>query len=739
MSRFTIAAAAVLLLGIVSQPYWSRATDKSSSDRFTTTALATPSAPAHYGSSASVGRHNGPAPAPTTRQWAELRGTEHFWRLGRDSNGVWWFLSPTGNAEFLNTVTTVQPFQPARDADSPHFVSRDYVDTDNPPADLDRWAQATVARIRQIGFKGLGAWCNPALHRFGVPMTRDLNVWTWMNAASHRLYTPDWQPMAEQAVKTQVQVLHDNRDLVGYYIDNELDWSDTSSGPSAYFDDLPADDPNRRQVMKVAHSIWPTLDAFNAAWNTHLATWDEIDGWKSLPREPARAYDRLQSAFLEHMASDYFRITTGLIHNYDPNHLILGVRFKGYAPREVVRASRPYTDAQSLNYYVGDAKLGADMFQMMNRESGQPIVISEYAFHSLDGRSGNRDTVGFSAQVPDQQARADGYRLLTTRLARVPYVIGADWFQWNDEPPTGRVNDGEDVNFGIVDIDDRPYEKLADAVRTTTPLLNGLHDESGRVTSADIWRESYDVKPVMHVPYLVTPPVLNGELSDWSMASKLPGVRLSHTVGLDRSELPVPNVYLGWNKSGLYMGVEVFDNDILAAPAKGWWWTRDHLEFWISSKPVAPDQTEYDVNCHQFFFVPTDSFESSGVGGVVGQWHRSGDALADNLIPHPEIKQAVRILPDRYVVEMLIPTKSLHGFDPANQPTLAFNIHVKNFQHAIDYFWSAPKEAMTQLRPNTWGTLVLDPAPAGATADSSSHSHTLHAHANLDAMSAVIR
>jgi len=32
-----------------------------------------------------------------------------------------------------------------------------------------------------------------------------------------------------------------------------------------------------------------------------------------------------------------------------------------------------------------------------------------------------------------------------------------------------------------------------------------------------------------------------------------------------------------------------------------------------------------------------------------------------------------------------------------------------NFQHAIDYFWSAPKEVMTQLRPNTWGNLYLAP------------------------------
>jgi hypothetical protein len=371
---------------------------------------------------------------------------------------------------------------------------------------------------------------------------------------------------------------------------------------------------------------------------------------------------------------------------------------------------RGYTDAVSINYYVNDARLDDEMFKMMNVESGgQPVIVSEYSFHSLDGRSGNRNTVGFAAQVLDQQARADGYRQFTTRLARVPWIIGADWFQWSDEPPSGRANDGEDVNFGIVDVDDNPYEILAKAVKETSEQLNPLHAVSAKDNGEDIYRESFATKPVAHVPFLTKPPILNGELSDWSPASKLESIRHSQTVGLERSKLPLPNIYLGWTDQGLYVGMEIFDDDIQGAPSKGWWWTRDHVEFWISTQPVASDQTFYDANDHQFFFVPNDFPGDDGIAGTVGQWHRTGDALADNLIPHPDIKKAVRVRPDRYVVEMFIPAKALHGWDPRKQPAMAFNIHVRNFQHAIDYFWSAPKEVMTQLRPNTWGPMYLDP------------------------------
>jgi hypothetical protein len=665
-----------------------------------------------------------PTTAPSTQPlYKVVRGHEGFWRIVEDQNGAWWFLSPTGKTDFLNTVTTVQPFQKGRDANGPAFVSADYntatasSSSATTTDDLDHWAQATLARVHDTGFKGLGAWCHPIFHKYDVPITRDLNVWDWVASGAKRLYSPEWSPAAEAAIKAQCEILRDNKNLVGYYTDNELDWGDGSAGPSTYFDHLPKNDPNREEVLRVIESVWTTPEQFNKDWRARISDWKDVENWDRLPRElEPKAYTRLFTAWLSHMTADYFRITTTLVHKYDPNHLVLGVRFRGYAPPEVVRAAAGYTDAQSLNYYVGDARLDLDQFRMMYESGNQPVIISEYSFHALDGRSGDRNLVGFNAQVPDQQARADGYHLMTTRLARIPYVIGADWFQWMDEPPSGRSSDGEDVNFGIVDIDDRPYPALAEAVRTTTPLLNDLHAKSPTDEQQDVWRESFATKPVAHVPFLTKPISINGELSDWAPEAKLAGVRLSQTIGLDRSRLPLPNVYLAWNYDGLYLGLEVFDNDIEGASAKAWWWTKDNVEFWISTKPVASDQNTYDVNCHQFFFVPNDLTASNGVGGVVGQWHREGDAINDNIIPQADIRSATRILPDRYVVEMFIPAKALHGWDPKTQPAMAFNLHIRNFQHAIDYFWSAPKEVMTQFRPNTWGPMYLEGAPTAQTA-----------------------
>ena len=371
-----------------------------------------------------AGAETPPAAPPARPALAEVRGREGFWRLGREATGAWWFVAPDGRREFLNSVTTVQPRLLGRNPKGPHYVARDFAASSPSGAAPDRWAEATLARVASYGFKGVGAWSDPVLHRFDVPITRDLNVSTWLGGRARRVGSAAWEAELEEVIRRQVEPLRDNRNLVGYYLDNELDWGD-----------------------------------------------DSAETYRTARR--------------------YFEVTTRLVRKYDPNHLVLGVRFRGAAPRQVVAASKGLTDAQSINYYPHDAKLDRELFESLHELSGgQPIIVSEYSFHALDGRSGNRNRFGFPAQVADQAARARGYRLMTTRLARLPYVIGADWFQWMDEPPSGRIRDGEDVNFGIVDVADDEYQLLVDAVRETTPRLNPLHSRSTADSYAEVWRES---------------------------------------------------------------------------------------------------------------------------------------------------------------------------------------------------------------------------------------------------------
>jgi hypothetical protein len=52
--------------------------------------------------------------------------------------------------------------------------------------------------------------------------------------------------------------------------------------------------------------------------------------------------------------------------------------------------------------------------------------------------------------------------------------VGTHWFQWLDQPATGR-SDGENYNIGFVDVTDRPYAELVAAAKLTHDRLPEIH------------------------------------------------------------------------------------------------------------------------------------------------------------------------------------------------------------------------------------------------------------------------
>jgi len=59
----------------------------------------------------------------------------------------------------------------------------------------------------------------------------------------------------------------------------------------------------------------------------------------------------------------------------------------------------------------------------------------------------------------------------------LPYVVDLHWFEWADESPQGRF-DGEDQDYGLVDIQDRPYALLTDAHRQLNAAAQSTHAAS---------------------------------------------------------------------------------------------------------------------------------------------------------------------------------------------------------------------------------------------------------------------
>jgi hypothetical protein len=82
-------------------------------------------------------------------------------------------------------------------------------------------------------------------------------------------------------------------------------------------------------------------------------------------------------------------------------------------------------------------------------------------------------------QTRNQEERGTAYRYYVENAAAHPAVIGTHWFQWIDQPSTGR-NDGENYNIGLVDVTDRPYPEMIKATKETYKRLQDVH--SGKET-----------------------------------------------------------------------------------------------------------------------------------------------------------------------------------------------------------------------------------------------------------------
>ena len=162
----------------------------------------------------------------------------------------------------------------------------------------------------------------------------------------------------------------------------------------------------------------------------------------------------------------YVAITSAAVKRHDPNHLNLGMRSGGRPTTAEIRAARAF-DVYSVTLY--ETEVPAERVREISALTGKPILIGEFHF----GTPG-RGLAASLVQVRDQAERGRAYRYYVENALAMPEMVGTHWFQWADQPSTGRF-DGENYNIGLVDVTDRPYPDLVAALAQTHRRAFRLH------------------------------------------------------------------------------------------------------------------------------------------------------------------------------------------------------------------------------------------------------------------------
>jgi hypothetical protein len=244
---------------------------------------------------------------------------------------------------------------------------------------------------------------------------------------------------------------------VGFFVDNELSWGDeTSLGLAALAS--PAEQEAKKVLVDDLKAKYQTIEKLNAAWDTNFADWEVLLQSKYIPPNEknwvkTKAFEDL-SAFYTKTAETYFAVVREEVKRISPNQLYLGCRF-AWVNDLAIRAAAKYCDVVSFNFYdygVEGRKL-PDNIDM-------PVIIGEFHFGALDRGMFHQGL----KRAADQQDRADKYSEYVRGALRNPYIVGTHWFQYQDEPTTGR-GDGEDYQIGFVDVADTPYPETIAASR----------------------------------------------------------------------------------------------------------------------------------------------------------------------------------------------------------------------------------------------------------------------------------
>ncbi len=421
-------------------------------------------------------------------------------RVVTDDAGRFWYERSADGERFLsigvNSVTDTQ-HQPRAGTHYYDPLKRQF------GGDVSAWARSCAETLRGANFNTVACWSSAAVTDPGLVQTPILYVAEFGADRCLAGLRPGFEAMVEKRTREVMGAYAGRGDVLGVFLDNEMPWWGKTAWDVRPTDtlleralDLEKGDPARAAAVEFIRSRHPV----RTAYGVDADSWDSLGGIAMrASAAPAAMEDR--EAFTALAAERFLSRSTAVVRRLHPGVLILGVRFAGDAPASVVRAVGASCDVVSVNSYSPTPDSTKKLLARHWVVARKPLMVTEFSWRAKENQSGNPNTRGAGGVVATQRDRAAGFREFVSEIAAEPMVIGYHWFQWADQSPQGRF-DGEDSNYGVVDLEHRPYEVLLGAMREANSLAGQIHASSDRPLPVDAPRSQ-------GVTYTPGPPQMN--------------------------------------------------------------------------------------------------------------------------------------------------------------------------------------------------------------------------------------
>lgn len=475
--------------------------------------------------------------APSTRWTTTRQGSASF------------LVTPCGDPFLSIGVNVIDGGNSGARLDRPHY------DWHNSAESLEDWIAATEKRLEQWGFNSAGAWSLPPQD---LKLPSVINLELGRNARFH--WFDPFDPAVEARVREQAKLLtapyRNTPYRIGYFSDNEVGW--WGGALFLFYAQKPASNFTKQRwvamLRELYHEDWRRF-ARDFVPPEGVRSWDGLLAveapTKLRPGGHGVAAVRRWTAIV---AEHYYTVAAAALKEADPDALFFGDRLPIYYDPAAIGVEVPHVDALAVNYNVDspDGWIAPYFFDgLRHLTNGKPELISEWFFAARENRTGNRNN-GHLMTVDTQAERARGAAIAVQRFAAIPEILGLHWFQYYDYPEGGRA-DSEDYNFGLVDIRDRPYDELANALGAANRGFPAIH--AGAAIPRPPSRTDVTIPAATIDPTHLS-------LIDWPKpASLLPPLIAQ------KGEIAFGEAYLSWSANGLALatiGQDYYDLDLLA-------------------------------------------------------------------------------------------------------------------------------------------------------------------------------
>ncbi len=332
-----------------------------------------------------------------------------------------------------------------------------------------RWMELTGGRLRAYRFNTIANWSDPDLPAHcGVPYVLTMRGYPATAQMLFRDFPDVFASEFESNAQDFAQQLASRRDdaaLLGYFMTNEPQWAFVGNfdlGDQLLRSNEPS--ATRTAFIDNMRREYGSISALNNAWASDFDSFDDLNRASTPQRRSRSGTDT--GTFTSQAADRYVRVPAAACRAVDPNHLNLGLRW-AWIHSDYQLAAADTLDAFSINQY--QLRPDADAIAKLVEKTGKPVMIGEFHIGALDrglpsGGIRNTETMAESVRA---------YRYYIENAAAIPGLVGAHYFQWNDQHVMGRF-DGENMQIGLHDITACAYPEWVSTCRSVHPTLYSI-------------------------------------------------------------------------------------------------------------------------------------------------------------------------------------------------------------------------------------------------------------------------